>query len=176
MRKIILYIAASLNCKIAKPDGDVQWLESIPNPDGIDHGYFEFYNSIDTTIQGYNTYKQVISWGIDFPYADKQNYVMTRKKGLKPVEYVEFISENHIEFIHKLKKQKGKDIWLIGGGQINTMLLNEHLIDEIMVFVMPIIIPNGIGLFEAIPEETRLKLVATESYSTGAVKLKYRLE
>ncbi len=175
MRKIKLYIAISLNGKIARQDGSVDWLEAIPNPDKTDHGYSDFYESIDTTIQGNNTYQQIISWGIDFPYADKKNYVFSRKKGLENTPYVEFISENHLVFIEELKEQPGKDIWLIGGGTINTMFLNNKLIDEIQVFVMPIILSQGIELFEALPKETNLKLIESKSYSTGAVELKYEV-
>ena len=176
MRKIKAYIAISLNGKIARADGRVDWLDAVPNPDQLDYGYMEFYNSIGTTIQGYTTYAQVIGWEIDFPYADKKNYVLTRKQGLKPSEYVEFISENHIDFIKELKKQDGKDIWLIGGGQVNTMLLNENLIDELIVHIMPIILPDGIELFELIPKETALKLVESKSFPTGVVGLKYLIE
>ena len=96
-------------------------------------------------METFNTYKQIIGWGIEFPYPDKKNYVLTRKKGLGNTEFVEFISGDHIEFIRNLKKEKGRDIWLIGGGQINTLLLNEDLIDEIQIFVMPIVIPDGMG-------------------------------
>ena len=60
-RKLILYIASSLNGKIADAEGRVDWLESMPNPDKLDYGYAEFYDSIDTTIQGNATYKQVMS-------------------------------------------------------------------------------------------------------------------
>lgn len=176
MRKTKLYIALSLNGKIAKLDGSVDWLESIPNPDKIDHGYSNFYNSIDTTIQGNNTYKQILSWGIDFPYSDKKNYVFTSNNKLVNTKYVDFVSENHIDFIKKLKKEKGKDIWIVGGGRLNTILLNENLIDEIQVFVMPIVLNDGIELFESIPKETKLKLIESKSYSTGAVEIKYKVE
>jgi len=176
MRKIKLYIATSLNGKIANSDGSVDWLEAIPNPEQIDHGYAEFYDSIDTTIQGFNTYKQIISWGIDFPYTTKKNYVLTKKQDKENTEYVEFISENHIDFIKKLKNQSGQDIWLIGGGQINSMLLNEGLIDEIQIFVMPVILSGGIELFETCPKEAQLKLIETKTHSTGAVEMKYKVE
>lgn len=79
MRKIILYIATSVNGYIAKSDGSVDWLESIPNPNKDDYGCPKFYSSIDTTILGYNTYKQIINWDIEFPYKEKTNYVLTRK-------------------------------------------------------------------------------------------------
>lgn len=175
MRKVKLYIATSLNGKIADTDGSVDWLQSIPNPDQSDYGYKEFYDSIDTTIQGYKTYDQIIGWGIDFPYADKENYVFTRKQELEPAKHVEFISDNHIEFVKHLKGQEGKDIWLVGGGQLNTFFLNNKLIDEILLFVMPIVLSVGIELFEAIPETSALKLVENKSHSSGVVELKYKV-
>lgn len=176
MRKLKLYIAISLNGKIAKPDGSVDWLESIPNPEKTDHGYADFYKSIDITIQGNNTYKQILGWGIDFPYADKQNYVFTRNEALVNTENVDFVAKNHVDFINELKRQDGKDVWVIGGAQLNTMLLNENLIDEIQVFIMPIIISDGINLFESLPNETKLTLINSQSYSTGAVELRYKVE
>ena len=66
-----------------------------------------------------------------------------------------------------------KDIWLIGGGQVNALLLNASLIDEIRIFIMPIILSDGINIFEPIPNETKLKLVETSKYSNGVVELKY---
>ncbi len=175
MRKIKLYIATSLNGKIASSDGGVDWLESIPNPEKTDYGYEAFFNSIDTTIQGYNTYNQIINWGIDFPYKGKKNYVLTRKKQIEKTEFVEFIKENHIDFIKDLKAQEGGDIWLVGGSQANTLILNAGLLDEIQVFVMPIILSGGIDLFDAFPNHTQLKLLETKSYSSGVVEMKYGL-
>ena len=176
MKKIKLYIAISLNGKIANIDGSVEWLESIPNPKKSDYGYEEFYKSIDTTIQGNSTYNQIIGWGIDFPYAGKNNYVLTKNQELENTDYVEFVSENHIEFIKQLKNQNGLDIWLIGGGKVNTMLLNEGLIDEIQVFVMPIVLSGGIEIFEAFPNQTPIKLVETITHSSGVIELKYIVE
>ena len=57
MRKIKLYIAMSLNGKIAEKDGSVDWLYVKEGDEKPDYGYSKFYNSIDTTIQGSNTYK-----------------------------------------------------------------------------------------------------------------------
>lgn len=174
MKKIKAYIAISLNGKIAAKDGSVHWLESIPNPDKLDYGYFDFYDTIDTTIMGNSTYQQVIGWDIPFPYPTKKNYILTRNKALQNTEYVEFINENQIDFITDLKQQDGNDIWLIGGGQINTMLLNAGLVDELIIHIMPIII-DGIELFGGIPKETALTLIETKSYPTGVVEMKYKI-
>lgn len=165
----------SLNGKIAEKDGSVDWLYVKEGDEKPDYGYSKFYNSIDTTIQGSNTYKNLESWGIDFPYPNKKNYVITRDKSLKDNKNVEFINTNHIEFIKELKKQKGKDIWLIGGGLVNTMLLNECLIDELQIFVMPIILQDGIDLFENFPNLTELKQTETINHDSGAVEIKYKI-
>ena len=163
MRKIKLYIAVSLNGKIAGTDGNVEWLENIPNPEKTDYGYAEFYGTIDTTIQCYNTYK------------GKKNYVITRQQNVINTEHVEFITENHAEFIKTLKEKDGGDIWLIGGSQINTLVINAGLLDEIIIFVMPVIIPGGIELFDAFPKETKLELLGTKSYSGGVIEIHYKV-
>ncbi len=112
MRKLSLYSAVSLNGYIARKDGDVAWLDTIPNPEKLDFGYYDFYAGIDTTIQGFATYQQIIDWNIPFPYAGKRNYVLTRKQGLEDTEHVQFISERHVERIKALKQEEGKGIKL----------------------------------------------------------------
>lgn len=163
----------SLNGKIADSNGSVDWLESIPNPDKLDYGYLDFIKNIDATIQGNATYSQLLDWGIDFPYPTKSNYVFTRNNDLSDNDDVQFVSSEHIEFAKNLKKEKGRDIWLLGGGQINTLLFNAGLIDEIILFIMPIVITDGIDLLEGIPVENKLKLIKSISYPTGAVQLHY---
>lgn len=176
MRKIILYIATSLNGKIARENGSVDWLETIENPDKSDYGYSDFLDSVDTTIQGFNTYKQVQDWGIEFPYKDKKNFVLSRKQKTEKDEFVEFISSENLELIRDIKNSTGKDIWLIGGSQINTVFLNENLIDEIRLFVMPIIIPDGIELFSLKPVEKQIQLIETKSFSSGVIELRYKIK
>ncbi len=176
MRKIKLYVAMSLNGMIAKADGQLEWLETMPNPDNSDYGFKNLYDSIDTTIQGYSTYKLILDRGIEMPTKDKTNYVFTRKTDIADEKYVQFVKQDHINFTIKLKQQKGKDIWLLGGGQINTLLFNEDLIDEIQVFVMPIVIETGIKLFEHIPKEKMITLEDTVSYKSGVVELKYSVK
>ncbi|MCG6186886.1 dihydrofolate reductase family protein [Maribellus maritimus] len=176
MAKIKLYIAQSLNSKIALADGSVEWLESIPNPENTDHGYAEFFDSVGITIMGNSTYKQLISWDIEFPYKTKINYVFTRNPEIQNTKYVTFVKENHIEFVQNLRGKSKRDIWLIGGGQLNTWFLNEKLIDEVYVFIMPIVVQAGIELFEAIPRETRLELTYSKVYKSGVIELRYKIK
>ncbi|CDF80381.1 dihydrofolate reductase [Formosa agariphila KMM 3901] len=176
MKKVKLYIAMSLNGKIAAADGGVDWLEAIPNPDDSDYGYSNFYDSIDTTVQGHATYKEILSWDIEFPYLSKRNYVFTRDETKRDDRNAMFVSKNPVDFMRDLKLKDGKDIWLIGGGQINTLLLNAGLIDEIQVYVMPIILTEGINLFEALPNETGLHLESSKTYASGAVEMLYTIK
>ncbi len=165
----------SLNGKIARKDGGINWLESFPNPNQLDYGFMEFYDSIDTTIQGYNTYELTLKRGIEIPSKDKYNFVLSSKYELKDTKYVKFVKDNPIQFIEKLKKGKGKDIWLIGGGKTNTSLHNEKLIDELFLFIIPIILDGGIELFEFIPRMSNLKLLDVKQYENGIVRLKYEI-
>lgn len=173
MRKIKLYIAISLDGKIAKPNGDVSWLDGVPNPDKTDYGYGKFLDSIDTTIMGNKTFKQVRQFEGEFPYRGLNNYIFTRNPETEATEDVEFISGNIPEFIESLKAINGKDIWLIGGGQINALLLNHQLIDEMQIFVMPVVLGAGIPIFHSIASDTPLRLIETLAYSSGVQMLKY---
>ena len=88
---------------------------------------------------------------------------------------VNFIYENHIGLIKSLKKQNGKDIWLIGGGQINTLLLKHNLIDQLKLFIMPILLPEGIELFSGILPETKFILESCKNYNNGVSELTYNI-
>jgi dihydrofolate reductase len=173
MRKIKLYIAVSLDGKIARPDGSVDWLDAVPNPEKLDYGYSEFYKTCDTTLQGYNTYQVLLSFGIPFPYPDKKNYVFTTKSNLEDTGFVEFVGGDILSFTQNLKGQEGDDIWLIGGGKLNTTLFNAGLIDEFQIFVMPVIVGEGIPLFGLSPNESHLRLTGTKTYGSGVVQLSY---
>ena len=170
---LTLYIATSLDGKIARLNGDTQWLHEIPNPDGTDHGYAEFYQSIDIILMGNKTYQEILGFDIDFPYPDKDNYVFTRNKKLQQDENVQYVSDDPAGFVKSLKKESDKGIWLVGGAQVNSILLEAGLIDQIRVFIMPVVLGEGIPMFTPLPDQS-LKLVSHEVYSTGAVEVTYK--
>ncbi|MGW8314843.1 MAG: dihydrofolate reductase family protein [Bacteroidales bacterium] len=171
MRKVILYIAASLDNFIARPDGDVEWLNApellLP---GEDYGYRKFYDSIDTTLMGYRTYQAILGFDVPFPYPDKTNYVFTRSETHADTSEVTFISGDVVAFVRDLKEQPGRDVWLIGGGQINTLLLEQGLIDRKILTLIPVILGKGIPLFHGNPVETRFNPVSGHYYTNGVVQ------
>jgi len=174
MRNIILYIAVSLDGKIADKHGNVDWLYAVGNEEETDYGYNHFYNSIDTTLLGYNTYRQITLLNKNFPYAGKTNYVFTNKEDLLMADHVQFVSHNILDFIRSLKEQEGKDIWLVGGGKLIASLFDNDLLDEMQICVMPIVIGEGIPLFNLPVKEHVLKLEECRQYNNGAILLRYK--
>ncbi|MBC3786152.1 dihydrofolate reductase family protein [Spirosoma utsteinense] len=174
MRKLSLYIAISLDGFIARSDGRVDWLDNVPNPNQLDYGYDAFLASIDTTLMGNNTYKTILSFGGEFPYADKINYVFSRSEQANTT-FVRYITSDPVAFVQSLKSSNGGTIWLVGGGQLNTHLLNARLIDELIITVAPIVLGTGIPLFGSHAVETQWAAVRTESFETGLVQSTYSL-
>lgn len=96
MKKLKLYIKASLDGYIAPPDGDLDWLIGYPVPSK--EGHKNFLDSVDTVIMGGRTYSTFIYMDILWPYKDKTVYVVTRNTIIKR-ENVNFITENVIDTI-----------------------------------------------------------------------------
>jgi dihydrofolate reductase len=174
MRKLVLYIATSLDGKIADENHQVDWLEQMPNPEMSDYGYHDFLNNVDTTIMGNSTYRWLQRQDFPFPYSDKENFVLTKNESLTKDENVFFVSKTE-GFVEDLKSKEGKYIWLIGGGQLASHFLNQGLIDEIRLFVMPILLGDGINLFQNVNPRQQLMLLSSSTYNSGVVELRYRM-
>lgn len=171
-----LYIACSLDGYIAREDGSIDWLTEYENNSETDYGYSEFYASIGTVLMGRKTYEQVLGFG-DWSYAEKKAYVFTRQnEPLRREKNVEFISGDVGEFVRRLKENTDKDIWLVGGSQLIKVFLEEDLVQDMIVFIVPIILGGGIPLFDRIGKEIRLKMINTERYESGLVRIDYGLE
>ena len=167
MRKVKLYTAASLDGLIAGPNGELDWLGAAGGAD--DYGYQEFYDSIDTTLMGHATYKVTVGFG-DLPSRDKANYVFTRGPLPAPSEHGEFISGDITGFVRSLRERPGRDIWLVGGGQINTVLLNAGLIDEMVLTLFPTTLGGGTPLFAPGANRARFTTVSCRSYPGGVIQ------
>jgi len=153
MRRIILNIACSLDGYIAREDGSIDWLPT----DGGDFGMKKFMDSIDTVLLGRTTYEQILTFDCAYPYTDKKSYVFSRNSG-ENKENIEFVSDM-IDFAKKLVESPGKDIWLVGGGEIISAFLKAGLIDEIILSEIPIVIGSGIPLFKNISEDIKFDIL-----------------
>ncbi|WLR51015.1 dihydrofolate reductase family protein [Bacillus tianshenii] len=150
-RQVVLFIATSLDGYIARPNGDISWLEAVQGEG--DNGFAAFYETIDTLIMGRKTYDHLLELtNNQYPHADKESYVFSYTEQ-RVDSNVTFTNENVALFMEKLKQKQGKNIWLVGGAGIVEAFMADDLVDELILTTAPVILGNGIPLFrECIPE------------------------
>ena len=172
MRKIVLYIAMSLDGYIADKLGNVSWICGDGSEPKNVGSYDTFIQTVDTVILGYKTYYQIITelspeaW----PYDGKTSYVITHNN-LENQENIIFC-DNLYELIKNLKNKNGKDIWICGGSEIVNQLIDFNLIDKFCITIVPTILGDGIKLFKKHKEKINLKFISSQSYN-GFVDLIY---
>jgi dihydrofolate reductase len=168
VRKIILFIASSLDGYIARENGDIDWL-----PENTASGYGDFIKSIDTVIMGKKTYDQVLTFG-DYPYKDKKSYVFTRNNEYSKDENTEFVHDAD-KLVKDILSDSGTNIWLIGGAEIISTFVNLGFVDEIIISIIPVVLGKGIPLFKNIEKEIKLELIKTTDYD-ALVELRYKIQ
>ena len=162
-RKIVLFIAQSLDGYIATKNDSLDWLFKVEGEG--DNGYSEFFETVDTILIGKRTYDWVMEQEKgQFPYQNKDCYVFSRTP-LEDTKNVKFINEDIVEFADNLKKEEGENIWIVGGGDILHTFLKEKLVDELIVTVAPTIIGEGIPLFKAGDYQLDLSLIGTRTFN-----------
>ncbi|MFB4212241.1 dihydrofolate reductase family protein [Shouchella sp. JSM 1781072] len=171
-RKLILFIATSLDGYIATKEENLDWLFEVEGED--DNGFSRFYEKVDTVLMGRRTFDWVNRETDDYPYQDKSSYVFTRSKG-SAHHSAQFITNHTRFFISNLKQQDGKAIWLIGGGELLSFCLKENLVDEIIVTVAPKIIGSGIPLFREGVNQIDLTLHHVDTFNQF-VELHYTVD
>ncbi len=173
MSKIKLYIATTLDGFIAREDGSLDWLYALPNPNQIDHGYQQFLSGIDVIVMGKSTYEEVLGFGIEWPYANCQTYILTSDRAYK-TQTANTHTINHVDELTISKIKKEKNIWLLGGGKAIVEFINRGMIDEMILCMIPIVLGKGIKLFRKEVKETNFELMQVESFETGVVNLTYK--
>jgi dihydrofolate reductase len=173
-RKIIVYIATSADGYIARPDGDVGWLDR-PRPKG-NYGMGAFFKTIDTILWGRKTYAKGLEMGMKLSSwgSGIKNYVFSRSPQ-KSTPEIEYVNAPIKPFAQELRKQAGKDIWMMGGGGIIAAFLDEGEIDEFSIHVIPILIGEGIPLIQPRHRSVPLELLSTKKFPDGVVHLNYRV-
>lgn len=171
-RRIVVFIAASADGYIARPDGDVSWLDRGGSPEN--YGTLEFMEGIDTILWGRRTFEKAIELGGAFDEKTR-HYVFTRDPPEEPPPGVEFVDEPVAEFCERLREEPGKDIWIMGGGELIASFLDAGQIDELIVYVMPVLIGEGVPLIARRRGDIPLELLSARSYENGVVRLHYAI-
>jgi len=168
-----VYIATSLDGFIATLDGGVDWLNEIPNPDRSDYGYAEFISGIDALVMGRRSFEKVLTFGA-WPY-DKPVFVLTNSLTELPEDFAdkaEIVSGEISEVVSRLN-QRGYNNLYIDGGRVIQSILREDLIDEMIITRIPILLGDGIPLFDKLDRQLKLRHRKTEVYNNMLVKSCY---
>jgi dihydrofolate reductase len=178
-RKIIAYIATSADGYIARPDGDVEWLNRRPRE--VDYGINKFYPTIDTILWGRKTYDWLLKYykrqgkTKDLFDTNVANYVFSRNPPKRPVPGVWFVSELVKAFARRLRASPGKQIWMMGGAGLIASFLDAGEIDEFDIHVIPVFIGEGIPLVAPRHRDIPLHLLSLKKYSDGVVRARYEV-
>ncbi|HKC46253.1 MAG TPA: dihydrofolate reductase family protein [Gemmatimonadales bacterium] len=174
-RKVIVHIGASADGYIARPDGDLEWLTSRPAPPGF-YGMNAFMKSIDTKLLGRKTYEASLRLGAKFGGKGRTIVFSRHAPPADAPSGVEFVSEAIGPFMSRLREEPGKDIWLMGGGDLIASFLDAQAIDEFVVSMAPVFIGDGIPLIARRHRHVPLELISSERFEDGLVQLRYRLQ
>lgn len=176
MRKLILGLAVSLDSYIEGPNGEYDWCFTDQ-----DYGMSDFFKRIDAIFIGRKSYK--MSLGMDnennnggmpgFPKLKEYVFSTTMDSAKEGVVLIKGDIKKEVE---KIKKEKGKDIWMFGGASLTSSLMNLGLIDELSLAVHPILLGKGKPLFSDISGRIHLELIDTKTYSSGLVIMNYNVK
>jgi len=174
-RKIIVNIATSADGYVARSDGNLDWLTRRPAPKGF-YGLPKFSRSVDAKILGRKTFDLSVKMGASFS-ADEVHYVFSRRRPPTSVPAgVQFVTESIRAFAERLRRQAGKNIWMMGGGEIIASFLDEDAIDEFIITIVPTFIVECIPLIAPRHREVPLRLLSLQRFPDGVVQLHYGVQ
>ncbi|WP_430786516.1 dihydrofolate reductase family protein [Actinoplanes sp. G11-F43] len=186
MRKLVYFVATSLDGFIAAPDGSWDFLpisddvtayinarypETVPTHVRAALGFDPPGQRFDTVLMGRNTYEPALKIGVTSPYAHLSQIVFSRGLGASPDPAVRIVATDPLEFTTRLKQEPGGDIWLAGGGDLAGQLLPA--VDELVIKLNPVLTGDGIPLARTGFEPHGLDLISATPLESGVVVLHY---
>jgi dihydrofolate reductase len=171
MRKIRYGVAMSLDGYIAGPNGEADWIVSDP-----EFNFGELWAQFDTLLMGRRTYEAAIARLGESSMQGMKIIVVSRT--LQQADHPEatILSELTHERIQALRTQSGRDIWLMGGGEIFRLLLEMREVDNVEVSILPVLLGGGVALLPPPTQQTKLKLSSHKVYRSGQVSLIYDVQ
>jgi len=171
--KISIYISASIDGFIARKDNSLDWLDCVEDG-GEDYGFNHFLNSVDGVILGRKTYHvAATAYGTPkWPYSSKRLIVLSNSLN-QIIPEAQLYSGDLVTLVSKLHDEGIEHVWIDGGATI-SQFLRLNLVDEIILSIIPILLGEGIALFD-IKKELHCRLISAQSYPSGLVQTHYNL-
>lgn len=174
MRKVVFGGANSLDNFFARPDGAVDWLMWSDEAAEIMN---DFWPRFDTIVMGRKTYERSLKYAPAEPTSDTMmTYVFSRTLPAETKSGTKILNSDPGEFVRELKKQEGKDICIMGGGDLAKTLFEAGVIDQIGFNIHPVLLGDGIPLFHKMSRQIDLELLECRQFKNGCVYLLYRVK
>ena len=168
--RLRVYIAVSVDGYVASTDGGVAWLDPFQ---AESYGYGDFIQQIDAIVIGRATFDQTLEFG-DWPYHGKSTYVLTSRPIEAPPPQTIPWQDGAAKLVEHLRGMfPQRDIWLLGGPMTIHAFRELGAVDAYELYVMPVLLGDGIPLFQASDSTTRLRLTDHHAFADGVVKLVY---
>jgi dihydrofolate reductase len=171
MRQIIFGGASSLDNFLARTNHAVDWLLWS---DEVAEYMAAFWPRVDAVLMGRKTYEVAAAAGQGAGYPGVANYVFSRTLTAAPAG-VTLVRDDAAGFVRQLKREPGKDICLMGGGDFARTLFEADLIDEVGFNVHPVLLGDGLPAFHRMSRQIDLELTECRTFRTGCVLLTYRV-
>src|SRR5262249_17386193 len=140
----------------------------------IDFG--ALFEQFDTFLIGRRTFQGMARAG-QGKSSEVKTFVFSRTLRQSDYSNVTVVGKNAKETVARLRKQKGKDIWLFGGGSLFRSLSDAGVVDTVEVAIVPVLLGGGIPLLPPPARSAKLKLTGQKVYKkTGIVSLEYRVK
>ncbi len=177
MRKVTFGGATSLDNYIARPDGAVDWLMWSDEAGEVMKDYWA---KIDTIVMGRKTFEvgmkeQAKSKKKHNPYGNIETIVFSRTLSAGDNDGVLVTSDDPGKFVRSLKQKEGKEICVMGGGELAVNLLEAGVIDEIGFNIHPVLLGGGIPLFHKMSKQINLELLECRPFKNGCVYVSYKV-
>jgi dihydrofolate reductase len=167
---VSVFLALSIDGFIAGPDGDLSWLDPYATDSPEETGYERLIHDIDTLLMGRNTYEKVLSFGF-WPYPGKRVVVLTHRPLSSRHGEVAQGGPLH-EVLERLWEQGARHVYL-DGGQVVRQGLADSLVDELTLSWVPVVLGDGIGLFNGLQNRSAWVVNEVRRLPSGLVQTRY---
>ena len=180
--KITLHLVASLDGIIAKKDNSVSWFETADiyekGATVTEQDAAAFLKMIDCYVMGSHTYEHALelSKSYGWAYGDTPTIVLSKRNLAVERNSVEVFAGDLNTLVNERLKPSYKNVWVVGGAELVKNFIRHQLADEIRLSIVPIILGDGLHLFDQTLPEQSLRLKDLTAYKNGMVEMVYEIK
>ena len=171
MRKLTYSVAASLDLYIAGPGEAVDWIEWS---DDVAALMKTVWSGVDTILTGRRTWEFMARSGGGGGGGKMRTIHFSRTMAAAP-KGAELVRDDAAAFVRALKAEQGGDIFLMGGGELASALIEGGTVDEIAIAVHPLLLGGGVPALRPMERRVALEPIEARAIAKGCVLLRYRV-